>query len=160
MTQTRGTYRLSSYAQGEVEVVEKRAAPNYVPLHARVLLAEDNLVNQTLCVKLLEKWACKIDCVTDGAAALRAIERQPYDLVLMDCQMPEMDGYEAARALRLSEAGTGNHLPIIALTANALEEDRMRCLNAGMDDYVAKPFRASELYRCLARWLDERRRAA
>jgi len=134
--------------------------PIFEPLDAKVLLAEDNVVNQLLCVKLLEKWGCQIECVSDGAAAVRAIKSQRYDVVLMDCQMPEMDGYEAARAVRVFEEGTTNRIPIVAITANALEEDRMRCLDAGMDDYVAKPFRAPELYRCMARWLDAGRRAA
>ncbi|MFN8549155.1 MAG: ATP-binding protein [Candidatus Eisenbacteria bacterium] len=136
------------------ELSDPRTAGPLAPLDARVLLAEDNLVNQTLCVKLLERWGCITDCVTNGLAALKAIRAKHYDVVLMDCQMPELDGYEATRAVREAEAGTGRRLPIIAITANAMEEDRQACLESGMDDYVSKPFHARDLHDCLARWLN------
>jgi CheY-like chemotaxis protein len=89
----------------------------------------------------------------NGREALAALARVPYDLVLMDCQMPEVDGFEATRLIRHSEAGTERHIPIIALTANAMEGDRERCLEAGMDDYVSKPIRPDDLYATIDRLL-------
>jgi CheY-like chemotaxis protein len=116
-----------------------------------VLLAEDNVVNQEFAVALLELLGCVVDCASDGSAAVAKAAQRQYDLVLMDCQMPEMDGFEATRLLRASE--TTAHLPIIALTANALTGDRERCLEAGMDDYLAKPFTYEQLSEIVARWL-------
>ncbi len=128
-----------------------------VKLNGRVLVAEDNPVNQHLTQLMLEALGVSVDLAENGRAAVLAVSRarergQPYDLVLMDCQMPEMDGFEATAALRAKEI-TMPRLPIIALTANALEGDRERCLAAGMDDYVGKPFTQKEIAACLSRWL-------
>ena len=113
----------------------------------RILLAEDNAVNQRLAVRMLEKRGHTVELAANGAEALERIESEPYDLVLMDCSMPVMDGFEATRLLREREAGIGRRrLPVVAMTANAMEGDRKRCLDAGMDDYVPKPVRLDQLY--------------
>jgi CheY-like chemotaxis protein len=111
----------------------------------RVLLAEDSLVNQKLAVCLLEKWGHRVSVAANGHQAIAAVAAQPFDLVLMDVQMPELDGLEATAAIRRSEAASGRHLPIVAMTAHAMVGDRERCLAAGMDGYLAKPIRAREL---------------
>ncbi len=119
-----------------------------------VLVAEDNLLNQEVAVELLALAGVSADTVTDGAQALEAIHRRRYDLVLMDCQMPTMDGLQATRAIRAHEADCGlARTPIIALTANALADAREQCLAAGMDDYLGKPFSDAGLRAVLARWL-------
>ncbi len=118
-----------------------------------VLLAEDNLVNQTLASHLLEKRGFDVTAVADGNAALAAIERQHFDAVLMDIQMPHKDGFEATAAIRAKEASTGAHLPIIALTAHAMKGDRERCISAGMDAYISKPIRSKELFETIDRVL-------
>ncbi|MGH8603367.1 MAG: response regulator, partial [Gammaproteobacteria bacterium] len=131
-----------------------------VTLKGRVLVAEDNPVNQQLAQLMLEAVGVSVDLAENGRAAVLAVSRamergQPYDLVLMDCQMPAMDGFEATAALRAKEI-TLPRVPIIALTANALEGDRERCLAAGMDDYIAKPFTQKEIAACLSRWLPDK----
>jgi signal transduction histidine kinase/DNA-binding response OmpR family regulator/HAMP domain-containing protein/putative methionine-R-sulfoxide reductase with GAF domain len=119
----------------------------------RILVAEDNAVNQRLIVRLLDKRDYRADIAANGREAILAIAQVPYDLVLMDCQMPEMDGFEAAQSIRQTERGTERHIPIIALTANALAGDRDRCLAAGMDDYLTKPIKADDLYAAIERLL-------
>jgi CheY-like chemotaxis protein len=110
-----------------------------------ILLAEDNAVNQKLAVRLLERSGHSVVCANDGRQALEAFGREPFDLVLMDVQMPQMDGLEATAAIRHLEAGS-RHTPILALTANAMKGDRERCLAAGMDGYMAKPLRREILF--------------
>ncbi len=119
---------------------------------ARLLLVEDNPVNQRVAMRALERLGYAVEVADDGVAALEALLRQRFDAVLMDCQMPGMDGYEATAAVRARESGD-EHLPIIALTANALPGDRQRCLDAGMDDFIAKPVRVRDLQRVLNRWV-------
>jgi two-component system, sensor histidine kinase and response regulator len=125
-------------------------APQHLPLgrrqRLRILLAEDNAVNQTLAVRILEKCGHQVEVVGTGKEALAAVTQHPFDLVLMDVQMPELDGLEATAAIRAQECGTGRHLPIIAMTAHAMKGDQERCLAAGMDGYVTKPMKAADLY--------------
>jgi PAS domain S-box-containing protein len=117
--------------------------PSSRPLH--VLLAEDNPINQRLMTKMLEKMGHQVTLVENGKAVVERVARDPFDLVLMDVQMPELDGLEATRQIRRREAAGGGHLPIVALTAHAMKGDRERCLESGMDGYLAKPVRWSEL---------------
>jgi CheY-like chemotaxis protein len=112
----------------------------------RVLLAEDSLVNQKLAIGLLEKHGHTVVLANDGREAIAAHDCQDFDLVLMDVQMPEVDGFEATAAIRMKEKRTGDHIPIVAMTAHAMKGDRERCLDAGMDDYVPKPIRAKQLF--------------
>ncbi len=118
----------------------------------RILLAEDNLVNQKVASKLLEKLNYRVDVVADGLAAVAAWQSGKFDLILMDCQMPQMDGYEAAREIRRLEAGE-RHVPIVALTAHAMTGDEQKCRAAGMDDYLSKPIDRIKLDTCLERLL-------
>jgi signal transduction histidine kinase/CheY-like chemotaxis protein len=115
----------------------------------RVLLAEDNVMNQRLALRILAKWGCRAEAVANGIEAIHELERIHYDVVLMDCQMPEMDGFEATAVIRSRESGTERRTPIFAMTANAMVGDRERCLEAGMDGYVAKPIRLPELMQAL-----------
>ena len=153
----------------------ENAASKSAALDAQILLAEDNLVNQMVAQAFLERFGCRVDIASNGHEALEAFSRTAYDLVLMDCMMPEMDGFEATRAIRAQEAsnvkrGSSNvseitpdvqrstfnaprRVPIIAMTANAMDGDRERCLAAGMDDYMSKPFKQEDLRQILARWL-------
>ncbi|MBI1943181.1 MAG: response regulator [Betaproteobacteria bacterium] len=117
----------------------------------KVLVAEDNVVNQKLAVRMLEKRGCEVIVAGDGDATLEAIGKQCFDLVLLDIQMPKMDGFEVARVIRQREQGTGAHVPVIALTAHAMDGDRQRCLDSGMDDYITKPIRAAELFTAIDR---------
>jgi len=112
----------------------------------RILLAEDNAVNQALAARLMEKRGHAVTVVNNGREALAALEKNSFDVVLMDIQMPEMDGFEATAGIRNMERRTGKHLPIIAMTAHSMAGDRERCLAAGMDSYVAKPIRSKELF--------------
>ncbi|MBP3954855.1 response regulator [Gemmata sp. G18] len=116
----------------------------------RILVAEDNPVNQRVIVGILGKYGHTITVTGDGRQALAAFAREAFDVVLMDVQMPEMDGFEATRAIRALEKGTGRHVPVVAMTAHAMKGDRELCLSKGMDDYVSKPLQRAEIARILA----------
>ena len=120
----------------------------------KILLVEDTPVNQKIAEKLLSRYGCRVIIANNGLEALAAVERDTFDLILMDMQMPEMDGIEATRHLRIREAELKlPRQPIVAMTANAMEEDREQCITAGMDDFIAKPFRADEVISMLLRYL-------
>lgn len=129
-----------------------------LPAGLSVLLVEDNEVNRKVAKRMLERLGCEVDIAGDGGMAVQKVSERRYDVVFMDVQMPQMDGYEATRLIRERENGLGNHQTIIAMTASAMEGDRERCLQAGMDDYLSKPFREAELRRILARWCSQHRR--
>ena len=129
-------------------------------LAGRVLLVEDNAVNRMVAVSMLQRLGVDSALAGNGREAIEAIARERFDLVLMDCQMPEMDGFAATRAIRAGESTHGGHVPIVALTANATVEDRARCIEAGMDDYLSKPFTMDQLAHALERWLTSTRSRA
>ncbi|HSP66729.1 MAG TPA: response regulator [Bryobacteraceae bacterium] len=130
-----------------------RCSEPKIASETRVLIAEDNAVNQTLVRRLLEKRGYSMVVVGDGRAALAALEREAFDIVLMDVQMPDMDGFAATAVIREQEQASGRHIPIVAMTAHALKGDPERCLAEGMDAYISKPIRTEELYRTLERLL-------
>jgi len=142
---------LRSDTQLALDTVQRETAPT--AHRARILLVEDNPVNQLVAKGMLAKLGCEVIVAAHGGEALRFLEEQRFDMVLMDCNMPVMDGYEASRQIRRS--GRWPDLPIVALTANALSEERERCRAAGMDDYLAKPFRREELNALLDLWVPE-----
>jgi CheY-like chemotaxis protein len=121
----------------------------------RLLLAEDNVVNQKVASRILEKLGYRVDVAADGAAAIKSWETGRYDLILMDCQMPVLDGYEATRRIRAAEnlAPGSKRIPIVALTAHAMKGADDECYAAGMDDYLSKPIERSQLLACMQRWL-------
>jgi len=122
-------------------------------LGKRILLAEDNITNQKVAVAILRKLGCRTDIAVNGLEAVKALRTVPYDFVLMDCQMPEMDGYEATRMIRSSDSSVRDHkIPIIAMTANALSRDREKCLEAGMNDYISKPVTPKALGGLIEKW--------
>ncbi len=137
--------------QGPKALLVPRRTSRETPCRLHILLAEDNAVNQLLVVRLLEKWGHKVAIASNGKKALDALSRASYDLVLMDVQMPEMNGWETTRAIREMERETGKHIPIIAMTAHAMKGDDEKCFASGMDDYLAKPIRTAELIAILDR---------
>jgi CheY-like chemotaxis protein len=149
---------IESEAEAEKPTTKLVRAQDLAPLpKLRILVAEDNRVNQKVAFGLLQKIGCTADVVANGHEVLAALERIHYDVVFMDCQMPEMDGYEATQAIRRSEKDESKPCPwkaplhIVAMTANAMKGDREKCLAAGMNDYVSKPVRMAELHASLSR---------
>jgi len=160
VTKAEGRQR-PAFAEPHVQIAKNPtpAPPPLVPSNTvpgargRVLVAEDNEVNQVLAKTLLELMGCSVHVVGNGRQVLEALTKESFDLIFLDCQMPEMDGYEAARALRGSSTTNSQPVPIVAMTAHAMAGDREKCLAAGMDDYLAKPLRKADLAAMLNRWL-------
>jgi PAS domain S-box-containing protein len=127
--------------------------PRAQPLQSaiRVLVAEDNVINQRVAMRMLEKLGCRVDVAANGQEAVEMIQMLPYDLVFMDCEMPELDGFEATMMIRANEKIRGGRIPIIAMTAHAMHGDREKCLATGMDDYISKPVRMEQLHAALQR---------
>jgi CheY-like chemotaxis protein len=150
-----GAIRLDAPAP-RIETSNETAPGTTQPLN--VMLAEDNLVNQKFALRLLEGAGHKVTLAQNGRQATELhASKGPFDLILMDVQMPEMDGLEATRAIRSSEAASGSHIPIIAMTANAMSGDRQMCIDAGMDGYVAKPVKREVMFAEISRILKESR---
>lgn len=156
--------RQGELLEGICSVLQANAARNPTPLvtqhslrehrnRCRVLLAEDNAVNQMLATRLLEKRGFEVTVAEDGKVALRELNKEMFDVVLMDVQMPNMGGFEATAVIRNREKATGAHVPIIAMTAHALKGDEERCIAAGMDAYISKPIRTSELFATIAKFV-------
>ena len=123
----------------------------------RILLVEDNITNQQVAMGILRKTGVRVDAVANGREAITALEQMPYDLVFMDVQMPVMDGYEATRIIRDKSSNVRDHsIPVIAMTAHAMQRDKEKCLQAGMNDYLSKPISPSPLAAMLEQWLDYR----
>ncbi|MCH1314723.1 ATP-binding protein [Pseudomonas aeruginosa] len=139
------------FQQSPAHRQQPAGAPAPVAAGQEILLVEDNPVNQTVIEAMLRSLGYRVTLVADGIQAVRSAERQRYDAILMDCRLPVLDGYSATREIRAQE--NGRQVPIIALTANALQGDRENCLQAGMNDYLAKPFKRAELQRILQRWI-------
>ena len=140
---------------GGTSLVTKHSlAENRRQINMHVLVAEDNVTNQEVIASVLRKFGCSVDIVSDGRQAVTAVTQATYDLIFMDCQMPVMDGYKATGVIRHleSEKNAGEHIPIIALTANALEGDSEKCIAAGMDDYISKPFKKDTIFTLLEKW--------
>ena len=143
----------NSPKQPLVTAYSARQLPQF---NARVLVVEDNAVNQKVAQGLLKKFGIQVDIAANGQEALNTLENLPFDLVLMDCQMPVMDGYEATQKIRLPESKVLNQrIPIVAMTANSMQGDRDKCLSVGMDDFISKPVNPSKLQEVLKRWLPE-----
>ena len=163
--QVRGEDLVYDYGQSVRPAPSQRravtgSAPAIVGGHPAVLLVEDNLVNQKVALRQLQKLGYTADVAVNGREAVEAVLQENYAVVLMDCQMPEVDGFEATRMIRAAERRNRRHTPIVAMTANAMEGDREACLAAGMDDYMPKPIRMEELDKILHRWSGDVRQAA
>ncbi|MEJ2690612.1 MAG: response regulator, partial [Deltaproteobacteria bacterium] len=137
-------------------VPDERAGFLLEPVTGRILLADDDSTNRLLTATVLEHLGLIVDTAENGRQVLEKMKENTFDLVLMDVQMPEMDGFAATGAIREAERGTSQHVPIIALTAFAMQDDRERCLAAGMDDYLAKPVAAAEIKRLILRYLRQK----
>jgi CheY-like chemotaxis protein len=145
--------RGSQTAQDLRELAARTARLAPASSGAHILLAEDNLVNQRVARAMLEKAGHSVVLASTGQKALSLWEQQPFDVILMDVQMPDIDGFEATAAIRKKEKESGAHTPIIAMTAHAMSGDRERCLDAGMDNYISKPIHAAELLDLVEKYL-------
>jgi CheY-like chemotaxis protein len=142
---------VNSSEQPLVTAHSSRELPQFI---ARVLVVEDNAVNQKVAQGLLKKFGVQVDLAANGEEAINSLENLPFDLVFMDCQMPIMDGYEATQKIRHSESKVRNReIPIIAMTANSMEGDREKCLAVGMNDFISKPVNPNKVQEALKRWL-------
>ncbi|MGB0911932.1 MAG: response regulator, partial [Nitrospirales bacterium] len=158
------TWQDDQKPQSSLFITQHRLHEVKVRSQTRILVADDHRVNQQLAVLMLERLGFRADIVANGNEAVEAVSRVPYSLVFMDCQMPEMDGYQATREIRnravsgkIPDSKDNNgrtlRLPIIAMTANAMQGDREKCLEAGMDDYLSKPIKSDQLQLILSKWL-------
>jgi CheY-like chemotaxis protein len=152
LSEALGDARATAVSDAAVASFHEGASAGVAAPTLSILVAEDNRVNQTVITRMLQKLGHRVDVAANGLEAVSALRRIAYDLVFMDCQMPEMDGFGATRAIRAGEAGTPRRIPIVALTANAMHGDREQCLAAGMDDYIAKPVTKQTLAAALERW--------
>jgi signal transduction histidine kinase/ActR/RegA family two-component response regulator len=143
----------NSMPEREIAPETKVPGADRKPFHARILVAEDNVVNQDVVRMMLEEFGCRVDIAANGREAVKAASSTPYDLIFMDCQMPVMDGFEATRRIREHERTAGTHTRIVALTGNVVKEDLEKCLMAGMDDFLGKPFALQKLHDLLSKWL-------
>jgi len=149
---------ITRHSLAEARAEKKPVQPEAVKAErARVLVAEDNPVNQKLAIRMLEKFNLAVDVAANGREVIDMLGRTAYDLVFMDCHMPEMDGYEATASIRRAEKEGGTRLPIVAMTANAMQGDREKCLAAGMDDYIPKPIRREAIQEMLRKWIPANR---
>lgn len=140
--------------KADIKLEESSVSTEHFYPNAKVLIVEDNIINQKVILGRLRKVHIEADIANNGKEAIEAISKKDYDLVFMDCQMPEMDGYEATKLIRESELDD-QHLTLVAMTANAMEGDDKKCISAGMDDYISKPIKPAVLRDCLDRWLEE-----
>jgi diguanylate cyclase (GGDEF)-like protein len=147
---------ISSVMKGSVNIVNplfiESVESNEASINAHVLVAEDNAANQQVAIGMLERLGCSVIVASNGVDAINLLERNRFDLIFMDCNMPEMDGYEATRKIRVTE-GASAGIPIIAMTANVQEGDRQKCLQAGMDDYLSKPLKLDRIRATLEKWM-------
>lgn len=141
--------KFQKYIQDVEATFEKKEKP-----HAKILLAEDNYINQKIAVKILSNLGYVVDVVSNGKEVLRELQSKHYDLILMDCQMPDMDGFTATKRIREFDLELIKNIPIIAMTAHALKGDKERCLAAGMNDYISKPIKINELERIIEKWVN------
>ncbi|TKB81234.1 MAG: PAS domain S-box protein [Nitrospira sp.] len=151
MGQAPVSHRVSQAAPAETPLITRHQVAE-VTAHIRLLVVDDNPINQKVAVKMLEKLGHRVDVASNGNEALAALTRHHYNLVFMDCQMPELDGFETTKMIRTHEQ-PGCHIPIIAMTANAMQGDREHCLASGMDDFVSKPVKSQDLTKVLTQWL-------
>ncbi len=135
------------------EAMDKRTRDKEHRFNGKVLLVEDNMVNQKIAAMVLKKLGLAVEIASDGLEAVEKYKNDTFDLIFMDCQMPHMNGYDATRTIREYEATSNTHVPVVALTANALVEDQQQCREAGMDDFIAKPFKKADIINSLYKWL-------
>ena len=149
---------LNALGRGRAAPVES-TVPATTVISASVLLVEDNVVNRLVASQMLERIGCRVDVACDGLEALEIVARRDFDLVLMDCEMPGMDGYETTRRMRASDVGNPD-IPVVALTGNAISGERDKCLEAGMNDFLTKPVTIAQLAAMVRRWTARGRRSA
>jgi CheY-like chemotaxis protein/HPt (histidine-containing phosphotransfer) domain-containing protein len=135
------------------QIITRHTLSEIKKRNIRILLAEDNIVNQKVALNILGKFGYRVDAVIDGIEALQSLDKTQYDIVLMDVQMPEMDGLTATKIIREKERQNGKHIPIIALTAYAMKGDKEQCIEAGMDDYISKPFNPKMLQQIIDKFI-------
>ena len=147
---------IKAYTLGGQQMVTRHMSSEIRSGSIRILLAEDHIVNQKVALGILKKLGLSADAVANGLEAVNALESIPYNLVLMDCQMPKMDGYEATAKIRNQQSRVFDHdIPVIAMTANAMAGDRKKCIKAGMNDYLSKPVKPHALAEMLKKWLPD-----